>query len=324
MVKETSYELPEDIFINKKTVKRLRQLAVEELIAKRQERTPLTLKPQEETRLQVASQRRALASAKPTVGADSRLSVVVRAREQLSALADLNLDTVYLDYDYGFKDVEGVARLRSWGYRVGVATARILKPGETIQIERISKLGPDVILVRNLGVLSRLAKSSAELVGDFSLNITNSVAASWYLAKGLERISPSYDFDDEQLSSFATVIGGQHLEVPLYYYVPAFHMDYCLYARFLSSGTSAKDCGQPCARHTLSLRDKTGTLHAVTVDAHCRNTMYNGEVRSTLQLLPRLVKSGVHHFRLETQGESASQLRTICQNYQQALNRNKF
>jgi hypothetical protein len=40
--------------------------------------------------------------------------------------------------------------------------------------------------------------------------------------------------------------------------------------RFLSKGNSYLDCGHPCERHELQLRDSAGADHLVLADMGCR------------------------------------------------------
>ncbi len=55
----------------------------------------------------------------------------------------------------------------------------------------------------------------------------------------------------------------------------------CAHARLLSNGTSYLDCGRPCERHLVSLRDsRVGKEHPVVVDVGCRNTVFSAEANS--------------------------------------------
>ena len=46
-----------------------------------------------------------------------------------------------------------------------------------------------------------------------------------------------------------------------------FHMEHCVFCTFLSNGTSYKNCGRPCERHHVQLRDRVGQLHPLLADA---------------------------------------------------------
>ena len=49
--------------------------------------------------------------------------------------------------------------------------------------------------------------------------------------------------------------------------MPMFHMEHCVFCTFLSNGTSYKNCGRPCERHHVQLRDRVGQLHPLLADA---------------------------------------------------------
>ncbi len=40
-----------------------------------------------------------------------------------------------------------------------------------------------------------------------------------------------------------------------------FHMEHCVFAAFLSKGSSFLDCGRPCEKHRVHLRDRVGIEH---------------------------------------------------------------
>jgi U32 family peptidase len=44
-------------------------------------------------------------------------------------------------------------------------------------------------------------------------------------------------------------VGGERIEAILYQHLPVFHTEHCVFCRFLSTGTSYKDCGRPCEHH---------------------------------------------------------------------------
>ena len=244
-----------------------------------------------------------------------QLTVLVREFEQLEGLRGLPVHTVYLDFEFGKEYGPASEVIRSMGFQVGIATTRILKPGETAHLKVIERLKPDAVLVRNLGALHYLRDKGLNLVGDFSLNVANSLSAQWFESKGLSRLSPSYDLNSEQLLDLVRSCDPSKLEVTAHHYIPAFHMEHCVFAAFLSSGTSYSDCGRPCEKHRVQLRDTKGALHPLKADAECRNTMFNGAPQSAATLIPQLINLGVSVFRLEGLFEDAQTLRRKVEAY---------
>ena len=56
-------------------------------------------------------------------------------------------------------------------------------------------------------------------------------------------------------------------------------------ASHYKQGSSYKDCGHPCERHTLHLRDGQAQDHLVLADMGCRNTVFNAQVHPMKQWL---------------------------------------
>jgi putative protease len=243
------------------------------------------------------------------------LNLLVRERSSLDALAGLPLHTVYLDFEHG-KDYKGaVEAVRAMGFRAGIATTRILKPAEYHNLKVIEAIAPDAVLVRNLGALQYLQGKGLVLDGDFSLNVSNSLTATYLAGKGLASLCPSYDLNQWQLFDLIDALGGAdpaalgRLEITVHQYLPSFHMEHCVFAAFLSKGSSFRDCGKPCESHRVELRDHTGASHPLKADQECRNTMFNGKPQSAAMLVPALLAKGVRRFRLEALYEDADTLR---------------
>jgi putative protease len=241
--------------------------------------------------------------------------VLVREIEQLDDLANLPITTVFLDFEFGKEYATAAEKVRAMGYKVGIATTRILKPGELAHLKVIQRIRPDEVLVRNLGALEYLKDSGLTLVGDFSLNASNSITAEYLLSKGLSRICPSYDLNGEQLLELASSCDAAKLEITAHHYIPAFHMEHCVFAAFLSTGSSYKDCGRPCEKHRVELRDSKGAVHPLKADAECRNTMFNGMPQSAGTLISKLRERTVSTFRVDGLFEDAATLRAKVEAY---------
>ena len=96
-------------------------------------------------------------------------------------------------------------------------------------------------------------------------------------------------------------------------------MDHCVFAAFLSKGSSYRDCGRPCEKHRVELRDSKGAIHPLKADAECRNTMFNGVPQSAGALIPELQARSVSSFRVDGLFEDAATLRTKVQAYADVL-----
>jgi len=86
-----------------------------------------------------------------------------------------------------------------------------------------------------------------------------------------------------------------------------FHSEYCLYCRLFSRGKNRADCGRPCRKHTVRLRDRLGVNHLVLTDSQCRNTVFHADAQDFLEYLPRLRQQGIRHFRIELLAEDSKE-----------------
>ncbi|MBI4851008.1 MAG: U32 family peptidase [Acidobacteria bacterium] len=250
-----------------------------------------------------------------------QLHLLVRTVEQLDAAIELQPASITLDYLdlYGLKP--SVEKLEASKILARVASPRILKPGESKVLDFLLKLGCE-ILVRASGMLSALQDiEHPKLIGDFSLNAANVLSANALLNLGLSRLTPTHDLNADQIAILAQEVGKEKIEVVAYQHLPVFHTEHCVFCRFLSTGTSYKDCGHPCEKHRVSLKDLNGRLHPVMADVGCRNTVFGAEAQEASLHLEKWLTVGIKHFRLEFVHESAKEVKEISQAFEKALNK---
>jgi putative protease len=252
------------------------------------------------------------------VSREAELHLLVRTPDQLEAAIELAPSSITLDYLdlYGLKP--SVERVKASGIVVRVASPRVLKPGEARILNFL--LGLECpILVRSTGILHALReKTHPPLIGDFSLNAANSLSAAEYL-KLVSRLTPTHDLNAAQVADLARDAGGENIEAIAWQHLPVFHTEHCVFCRFLSDGTSYKDCGRPCEKHRVELRDHTGRAHPVMADVGCRNTVFGAEAQESSAHLDLWRAAGIRHFRLEFVHESAEQVRQVTRLFRRAL-----
>ncbi len=316
-----SVDIAPDAFIAGKTLRILRQSAVEKLNAQRCKWKPL--QPSAHGGIQLLDTTRTkFKSSISTHTAESPqpvISVLVRNPEQITALQGLPIQNVIMDFDWGVKYEKTLQQIREQGFKAGMATLRIHKPGENHYLKNILRLAPDFALIRNLGALSILRESGIPLAGDYSLNAANSLSYDWLLSQGLATLHPSWDLNSAQLFDLLESIDASKLELTLHQYMPAFHSEYCAFARALTTGRRFPECGKICTQHKVEILDHKGERHFLQSDAECRNTLFVGKPQSALKLLPNLRKAGVNHFRIEMLQESPETVRQKVLIYTQAI-----
>ena len=323
-LKHLDIQVDRGAFIPGKILRTLRQAAIEKLDEKRTEWKALNPSAEagrtflNETRVKFKS---AAAPTSGTTFASARpiISVLVRNPDQIAALEGLAIENVIMDFDWGVKYDTPLEQIRELGFKAGMATLRIHKPGESHYLKNILRLCPDFALVRNLGALSILKESGIPLTGDYSLNAANSASYDWLLSQGLSTLHPSWDLNSTQLFDLLENIDGERLELTLHQYMPAFHSEYCAFARALTTGRRFPECDKICTKHKVEILDHKGERHFLQSDAECRNTLFVGKPQSALKLLPRLRTAGVNHFRLEMLTEDAETVRRKVLIYTQAI-----
>ena len=168
------------------------------------------------------------------------------------------------------------------------------------------------IVVRSGGLLDTLTTGEhPQLIGDFSLNAANAITAGMLLQLGLTRLTPAHDLNADQVTKLAASAGAGNLEVIAYHHLPVFHMEHCVFCRFLSTGTTFEDCGHPCETHRVSLRDENGREHPVMADVGCRNTVFGAQSQQASRYMDTWISAGIEHFRLEFVHEQPTQLFNI-------------
>ena len=249
----------------------------------------------------------------------AELHVMVRTPEQLEAAMAMAPDSITLDYLdlYGLRP--SVERVKARGLAVRAASPRVLKPGERRILDFLISLDCAIVL-RPAGMLHELrSRPHGPLIGDFSLNAANAAAAQIYLDLGLDRITPTHDLNADQVAALARDIGSENIEAVAYQHLPVFHTEHCVFCRFLSTGTTYRDCGRPCEKHRVALRDPQGRAHPVMADVGCRNTVFGAEAQEASGHLRLWRENGIRHFRLEFVHESAAELTRVVRAFRAAL-----
>jgi U32 family peptidase len=98
-----------------------------------------------------------------------------------------------------------------------------------------------------------------------------------------------------------------------------FYTEQCTFAAFLSTGKDWRDCGRPCDRHKVELKDRTGALLPLVADTGCRNTVYNSVPQSAAEYITRMRTLGVRTFRVDLLRETAGQVGPLLQRYQRVV-----
>jgi len=190
--------------------------------------------------------------------------------------------------------------------------------GEEWTLKQVRSCEADGYLLRNYDHLNFFAHDRR--VGDFSLNIANRLSADYFRNRfGLERVTASYDLNFAQLEALLSSAPPEWFEVTIHQHIPMFHMEHCVFCAFLSNGTDYTNCGRPCDKHDVKLRDRVGAEHPVKADIGCRNTVFNSRAQTGAEYVSRMLALGLRHFRLELLNENPSEVLELISKYRQLL-----
>lgn len=267
---------------------------------------------------------------------------LVRNLTQLQAALETGVETLYCEFEdvrlyreavqwvrqVGEQRGRGVGEQRGGGAiqkntphrspSIWLAPPRITKPGEQWILQQVRSCDADGYLVRNYDHLSFF--DGERCIGDFSLNVANPLTAGYFKQKfGLERLTASYDLNMNQLEELLMMTPPDWFEVTIHQHMPMFHMEHCVFCAFLSTGTDYTNCGRPCEKQEVKLRDRVGTEHILRADAGCRNTVFNGTAQTGAEYAQRLLELGLSHFRIEFINETPEQVTQTIQRYRQLL-----
>ncbi|QLE39450.1 U32 family peptidase [Nostoc sp. C052] len=264
-----------------------------------------------------------LPSSSPTSPTSSSLIVLVRNLKQLQAALKAGVETLYCEFEDPRAYREAVQLVRQPRQQfplptIWVAPPRITKPGENWILQQVRACEADGYLIRNYDQLQFFAADRC--IGDFSLNVANPLTADYFQQRfGLERLTASYDLNITQLQDLLTSCPPQWFEVTIHQHIPMFHMEHCVFCAFLSTGTDYTNCGRPCEKQEVKLKDRVGTEHVLKADVGCRNTVFNGTAQTGAEYVQRLIELGLRHFRIEFVNETPEQVSQTIHRYRQLL-----
>ncbi len=254
------------------------------------------------------------------------LTVLCRSLEQIEATLRMGVTEIYADFEDIRRYAQAVELVRQRGYRADAAPAQILlatpriqKAGEQGFFKLIENARPDGVLIRNLGALDYFKASPLRRIGDFSLNVANPLSADLLMGEKLERLTISYDLNAGQVLDLLGASPPAWFEITLHQHIPMFHMEHCVFAAFLSEGTDHTNCGRPCDRHRVELRDRVGLAHPLKADVGCRNTLFHAQAQSGAAFFEPFQKMNPAAFRVELLLEDAAETERVLRGYQRLL-----
>lgn len=261
-----------------------------------------------------------------------QLAVRVGSSSALSQALAAGANTIYVAGEvtaanqepWGRREVEqALAETRAAGARLVVLTPRITKRREMSELNRwfkeLEQIGVDGIMVSNWGTWW-LARQTTHLplYGNFSLNITNSLAANLAAGMGITQAAVSLELSAELLSALQ-----QNTQLPtevmVHGVLTGMLLELCL-PSVLQQGAGSRDvCRDTCHRPGLVLADECGQLYPVEVDQYCRTQVLLPYELCLLSSLPWLVNLQPASLRIEAQNYEPAAVASVVTLYRKYL-----
>ena len=235
-----------------------------------------------------------------------KLSIRVNNIQQAKVAIEEGIDRVYIAGDIFLPDlpisIESIKALKAYSKstEIYIGTPRMMTD---LQIEHygvwLEKLRPyiDGILVGNLGALSQFRSLNLPIVGDYSLNIYNPMAADFYKEEGIDQFIPSVELTAKDLKNMLQ--SSHNLELIALGRIVTMYFEHDFHSA-LHASESEK----------LSLYNEAGA-YDLYKDQHQRTHLLSQKTISLLPVLKEILDyNAVKMLRIEAQSSSIERIKS--------------
>lgn len=291
--------LPPGLFAPVSELNRLRQQAVEQLVAVRDwaERARLE---QRRASVRAAVRRVAATGSAPDHG--PAVVAEVYHIEDARAAAAAGANEVVLDpfLRHPLPPVSRVTALASElsaaGIPLRLRLPTIVRPEDRPSLDKWLGLGLP-LLTGHVGLACELAGEDRDVGADYAVNCFNAHTAAELFARGVRRITASVELTVDELRDLVGPWDGRNFEVVVYGRPEGMTLEHCvLSAAFDRQPTTCRDL---CVKsHPLvTLTDPTGYRFPVATDSDCRNRLLHSRPIEGSEFIPRLLGMGIRSYR---------------------------
>ncbi|MGG3509162.1 U32 family peptidase [Paenibacillus lautus] len=259
-----------------------------------------------------------------------QITVHVNTVEQACAAIEEGANVIYLtgdvfqpDLPFGREDIEALTADKG-NAEIILGMPRMMNELHMEQYYQFLSVGKehnhyglDGLLASNIGAMHKFQSLGLPMIADFSLNIYNHMAASFYQKHyGISRINPSLELQLHDLTKLL-----RHPEIPIEIIVHGspivMYLEHDLYTNAAEFEPIAEEDNRFVDnRHLVLLTDKGE--NPVYRDASGRNHLALSKELCNMPFLKELHEAGVNHFRIEGKTYTTEQLRGLVRIYRQA------
>lgn len=255
---------------------------------------------------------------KVRIDTTSKLRAKVKNIEQLEAILDLEIDSIY------YEDINSIDRAIELGIKYNkkiiYSAPRIIRNKEYTQLEKLDNTKLDKIQVGSWGAIEYFKNQDINLNIDYYLNAFNSESINYFKSIGAGTVCISQELNLNEIKE-TLLYTDVEVESVVYGYTPMMITEYC------PMGVIVRDCKKDkrvakCKESQYLLKDFRGEEYRISQDMFCRSTIYNSKVTSMLDNLYELNDIGVNIFRLDFTLEDAETTKEVVQAYIEVLKNN--
>lgn len=267
----------DNVFINLKSLNEIRRNLTEKLIHLREnKKTPISISNNNTQNNFIYSSNQEL-----------KLNVLVRNEEQLKACLDNYVDNIYItDYNLyeKYKDLSNVY------YKVPRVN------------DNYQKFTNAKLLVSEMGSVIKY-RSNNYLIGDYSLNVTNSQTIKKLNQLGLRRVTLSPELTKDNIVDIMNA--NYNVELIIYGHIELMIMKYCPLKKCLNY---CKYCQN--SHDKFALEDKFGNKYHL-LRKNCYTTIMHSKTLNIIDTIASYKKIGITNYRLELLDEDYKKVKNL-------------
>jgi len=192
----------------------------------------------------------------------------------------------------------------------------------TGHLKEIEAAGPDALIVSDPGVLLLLQTEGLSIPVHLSTqaNVMNGASASFWFRQGVHRIVLARELSLDQIARVCRETAGQ-LEVFVHGAVCIAYSGRCFLSHYMTGRSANRgDCAQSCrwAYRELEEERRPGERYGLASDER-GSYLFNATDLCALPVLPELVATGAHAFKIEGRMRSRHYLAVTVDVYRHAL-----
>jgi len=170
----------------------------------------------------------------------------------------------------------------------------------------------DGVLLGNLGSISCVSRYTGfKVMGDYHLNVFNSISEEELSAEGLYGITLSPEMTMKQINNFKSRYRLDR-EIIVYGRIPLMTSEYCPVGSIAGGFGNKSECSKVCVDKNFALKDRKGIMFPVFCDrVDCRSVIFNSNIVFIADEIDKLNVETVDILRLNITDETADVARDI-------------